>query len=148
MKLIVYSLNEGKELEQADALMGYRILPDNRALGPRFGKQFPQVRQALADLDPAAVASAVVSLPCGRRQGRVDELCIGRSIKMIQAHAGEPVSITLDGEPVALAADEVVVQTEPAEGLAVAAEKGVTVGIEPPIDFYRNWSTCTLRPQL
>ncbi len=91
-------------VEQADALMGYRILPDNRALGPRFGKQFPQVRQALADLDPAAVASAV--------------------------DAGEPVSITLDGEPVALAADEVVVQTEPAEGLAVAAEKGVTVGID------------------
>ena len=35
----------------------YRILPDNKVLGPRFGARFPQVRAALAALDPAKVAA-------------------------------------------------------------------------------------------
>src|SRR5690606_25433724 len=44
--------------------------------------------------------------------------------------AGEPVQLTLDGAPVELAADEILVNSQPAEGLAVAAEKGVTVGLD------------------
>lgn len=38
-------------------LVTYRVLPDNRKLGPRFGADFPKVRAALAAIDPAIVVS-------------------------------------------------------------------------------------------
>ncbi len=96
-----------KELQfvsEAGALVSYRVLPNNKLLGPRFGASFPAVRQALAELDPAAVAAKV--------------------------EAGEAISVSVAGEPAELAAEEVLVQSQPAEGLAVAADKVVTVGID------------------
>ena len=51
-------------VEEAGKLVTYRILPDNKQLGPRFGAQFPRLRAALAALDPAKVA--VQSLPGSR----------------------------------------------------------------------------------
>ncbi len=91
----------------AGSLVEYRVLPVNKTLGPRFGKDFPRVRQALAGLDPAQVSARVES--------------------------GEPVPLGLAleaDEEVVLAPDEVLVSTEPAEGLAVAADRYVTVGID------------------
>jgi isoleucyl-tRNA synthetase len=41
--------------------------------------------------------------------------------------------VELDGESVELAAGEILVQTQPAPGLAVAADKVVTVGIDTAI---------------
>jgi isoleucyl-tRNA synthetase len=90
---------------EAGALVNYRILPDNKALGPRFGARFPQVRAALAGLDPALSAAALL--------------------------AGESITLSLgDGETVQLTAQDVLVQTQPAEGLAVAADRLATVGID------------------
>lgn len=86
------------------ALVAYKLLPNSKLLGPKFGKQFPAVRNALNALNAAAVAAQVA--------------------------VGNSVTITLNGEAVELAANEVLVQTEPAEGLAVAAGKIVTVGID------------------
>jgi isoleucyl-tRNA synthetase len=43
------------------------------------------------------------------------------------------VALQVDGENVELAAEEVLIQTQPAEGLAVAADKGVTVAIDAVI---------------
>jgi isoleucyl-tRNA synthetase len=94
-------------VEEEGRLVAYRLLPDNRALGPKFGPKFPKVRAALAAADPAQV------------------------VKRVQA--GLPVALEVDGEAVALAAEEVLVQTEPAEGLAVAADKGVTVAVDAVI---------------
>jgi isoleucyl-tRNA synthetase len=94
-------------VEQAGALVNFRILPDNKLLGPRFGARFPRVRQALAELDPAKVA------------GRVT--------------AGQPVTLEVDGEPVELAPEDVLVETKPAEGLAVAADKLATVAVDAHI---------------
>jgi isoleucyl-tRNA synthetase len=96
-----------KELEfvqDASQLVNYRILPDNKLLGPRFGAQFPRLRAALASAQPDKVAKAV--------------------------QAGEVVTLMLDGEPVGLSPQEILVQTEPAEGLAVAADKLVTVAVD------------------
>ena len=42
-------------------LVTYRILPLNKTLGPRFGKDFPAVRKALSEADPYAVAAAVTA---------------------------------------------------------------------------------------
>jgi isoleucyl-tRNA synthetase len=91
-------------VEEEGALVNYRLLPDNKALGPRFGPKFPQVRAALAAADAGQVARRV--------------------------QAGLPVTLQVDGEEVELAPEEVLVQTQPGEGLAVAAERGVTVAVD------------------
>ncbi len=94
-------------VEQASQLVTYRILPDNQKLGPRFGSQFPKIRSILAAVDPAEVAASV--------------------------QAGSPVSLLVDGQVVELAPDEVLVQTHPAEGLAVAFDKQATVAVDATI---------------
>jgi isoleucyl-tRNA synthetase len=89
------------------ALVTYRVVADGRQLGPKFGPRFPQVRAALAAADAAAVVRRV--------------------------RAGAPVSLAVDGETVELAPEEILVNTEPAEGLAVASERGVTVAVDTVI---------------
>lgn len=92
---------------QVGELVRYQIMPDNKLLGPRFGAAFPKVRQALNAMDPAKVAAAVT--------------------------AGQPVVLEVDGETVELQATEVLVQTHPAEGLAVAADKLATVAVDATV---------------
>ena len=89
---------------EADALIRYKVLPNNKLLGPKFGADFPKVRASLAALDPADIAAKVA--------------------------ADAPISFEVDGKPVSLTADEVLVSTEGAEGMAVAADKLVTVAID------------------
>jgi isoleucyl-tRNA synthetase len=86
------------------ALIRYRVLPNNRLLGPKFGSRFPAVREALANVYPAEVAQRV--------------------------QAGQPVALQVDGERVNLEPEEILVQTEPAAGLAVAADRGITVAVD------------------
>ena len=85
--------------EDEAALVTYKLLPDNRKLGPKFGPRFPQVRAALQSADSLAVAHAV-------RSGQ---------------------SVTL-GE-FALAPDEILVTPQPREGFAIASEGGVVVAL-------------------
>ncbi len=94
-------------VEQASQLVRYQVLPDNKLLGPRFGAQFPRLRAALSAADPAAVAANV--------------------------QAGLPVALQVDGQPVDLKPEEILVQTHPAEGLAVAADKTATVAVDANI---------------
>jgi isoleucyl-tRNA synthetase len=85
-------------------LVAYRLLPDNRVLGPRFGKRFPAVRAALTALDP---------LPAVQR-----------------LRAGLPLRLDVEGQEVELAPEEVLIREESREGLAVASERGVTVAVD------------------
>ena len=85
-------------------LVNYKVLPDNKLLGPRFGARFPQVRQALLAADPAKVAAVV--------------------------RAGLPYPLDLAGETIELTPAEILVSTEPAPGLAVASDKFTTVAID------------------
>ncbi|MEJ2706642.1 MAG: class I tRNA ligase family protein [Anaerolineales bacterium] len=94
-------------VEEAGQLVNYHILPNNKLLGPRFGAQFPKVRAALAEADATAIADKV--------------------------DAGAAIAIDLEGQTIHLSPEEVLVQTEPAEGLAVAADKLVTVAIDANI---------------
>jgi isoleucyl-tRNA synthetase len=94
-------------VEQASQLVTYRILPDNQKLGPRFGAQFPKLRSALSAANPAEVAASV--------------------------QAGSTVSLVVDGQAVELAPDEIMVQTLPVEGLAVAFDKQATVAVDATI---------------
>ena len=91
-------------VQDESELVDYRLVADGRTLGPRFGSRFPKVRAALSKADPADVVPRV--------------------------RAGEAVSLMVDGETVALAPEEVLIDTEPLEGLAVASDKGVTVAVE------------------
>jgi isoleucyl-tRNA synthetase len=88
---------------QSSDLMSYQILPNNQLLGPRFGQKFPAVRASLAAANPAEIAEKVL--------------------------AGEAVEITLEGEVVTLAPEEILVQTHPAERFAVAVDRGTIVAV-------------------
>jgi isoleucyl-tRNA synthetase len=84
-------------------LVSYKVLPNNKLLGPRFGQEFSKVRAALSSMDPARVAAQVA--------------------------AGEAITFDLNAETVSLASDEVLVNAEPAKDLAVSADKVVTVAV-------------------
>jgi len=88
----------------AGELVSYIVLPNNKLLGPKFGADFPRVREALNSLNPAEVAA--------------------------RSAAGEAVTIEFNGEIVSLSSEEILVNTEAAEGMAVAADKVVTVAID------------------
>ena len=59
------NVKELRYVSRADELGSYEVKPNYRALGPRFGKQMPQVAAAVAALEPAHVAGAL------RNGGRV-----------------------------------------------------------------------------
>ncbi|HEX6034642.1 MAG TPA: DUF5915 domain-containing protein, partial [Anaerolineales bacterium] len=109
IEIVVDELNV-KALEfvrDVNSLVHYRVLPNNKLLGPKFGQDFPRVRAALDSMDPAQVA--------------------------VKVAAGEAITFDLNGETVALTGEEVLVNTEPAKGLAVAADKVVTVAVETTV---------------
>jgi isoleucyl-tRNA synthetase len=91
-------------VKEETTLVQYKVLPDNKILGPRFGSQFPQVRAALTAADPSRVSATI--------------------------KAGLPVVLEIAGEPVELPPDTILVNTEPMPGLAVAGDKYITVGID------------------
>jgi isoleucyl-tRNA synthetase len=94
-------------VEGVGQLVSYRILPNNQLLGPRFGASFPKVRAALASLDANGAAAHI--------------------------QAGETVHIPVEGDPIELTPEEIILQTEPLEGLAVAADRGITVAVDARI---------------
>jgi len=84
--------------EREQDLVSYKLLPDNRVLGKKFGQQFPAVRAALGAVDPYAAVHAL--------------------------RAGQSLALTVEGRPVELAPEEVMIQAQPREGFAVQAEGG------------------------
>jgi isoleucyl-tRNA synthetase len=91
-------------VDEAGKLVNFRVMPENKLLGPRFGAQFPKIRAALAAVDPAKVAASV--------------------------QAGQPVTLEVDGQAVELSPAEVLVQSTPVEGMAMATDKGITVAVD------------------
>jgi isoleucyl-tRNA synthetase len=90
-------------------LISYRLLPDSQKLGPRFRDQFPTVKAALESLaDPT------------------------QAVRRLEADL--PLELEVSGEIIELAPDEVLVREEPGEGLAVAADHGVTVAMDVQLD--------------
>ena len=100
-----------KELDfvQTEAeLVSYRVRPNYRSLGPRFGGQMPQVAAAVEALDANAVVAAL--------------------------ELGEEVGIAIDGKDHTLAAEDVSLVMEPLEGYQVEAEAGHAVALELELD--------------
>jgi isoleucyl-tRNA synthetase len=89
-------------------LVTYTVKPNYRSLGPRFGKNMPQVAAAVAALDASSVASTV-------------------------ADGGE-VGISIDGHDHTLGPDDLILALEPLEGYEVEAEAGHAVALQLEID--------------
>ena len=75
-----------------------------RALGKRFGKDTPRVAAAIAAADAEALAAALAA------DGRA--------------------TVELDGEPIEVLPDEVIVSERPREGWSVVNEQGETVALD------------------
>ncbi len=98
-----------RAVDSEEELVGFRLKPNLRVLGPRLGKAVPQVAAALQAADARAAVSAL--------------------------RAGEHLSIGLDdGATVELAVDDVLVETEPLEGYRLEQDGGRTVALCVQID--------------
>jgi isoleucyl-tRNA synthetase len=109
-ELVTAELNV-KELdfvsEEAD-LVSYAVKPNYRSLGPRFGKQMPQVAAAVEALDPVHVAK-------------------------VMADGGE-VGISIDGNDHTLAVEDMTLALQPLDGYEVEAEAGHAVALQLELD--------------
>jgi isoleucyl-tRNA synthetase len=85
-------------------LVDHVVKPNFRALGKRFGKGTPAVAAAITAADAEALAGELAS-------------------------AGQ-ASVVVDGSPVSLGQDDVVVTQTPRSGWTVATESGATVALE------------------
>jgi isoleucyl-tRNA synthetase len=100
-----------KELEfvtEEAELVRYQAKPNYRALGPRFGKQMPQVASAIEALDPGTVAEAI----SGERS----------------------IGININGTEHALEPDDISLTMVPLEGYQVESEAGHAVGLALELD--------------
>src|SRR5205823_3585940 len=92
----------------ADELGRYEVRPNYRSLGPRFGKQMPQVAAAIAGLDPAHVAEAL--------------------------RAERSVGISIDGHDHELRPEDLQLAMRPLEGYQLEREGQHAVAVELALD--------------
>jgi isoleucyl-tRNA synthetase len=102
------NVKELRYVSQADELGSYDVRPNYRSLGPRFGKQMPQVAAAVAALDPAHVAGALR-----------DDV---------------PVGVNVDGHDHELGADDLLLALKPLEGYQLEREGSHAVALELELD--------------
>jgi isoleucyl-tRNA synthetase len=94
-------------LDSSTGLLRYRIKPNLRLLGPRLGKQLPALRATLDGLGVQQVGA------------------VARAVE-----EGQPVTFQLGEESIMLAPEEVLVESVPLEGYAVAQESGIQVALD------------------
>jgi isoleucyl-tRNA synthetase len=92
----------------ADDLGSYEVKPNYRTLGPRFGKNMPQVADAIAVLDPEHVAAAL-------REGR-------------------PIGISIGGHDHQLGPDDLLLALQPLEGYQLEREGSHAVALDLALD--------------
>ena len=105
--IIAEELNVKKVEFVADAsgFISYRVKPQLKTLGPRYGKVLPKINAYLAG---EGIGDAVV-----------------------QSHAaGKAYEFELDGTQVALSADDVLVSAEQKEGFVSSSDAGLTVVLD------------------
>jgi isoleucyl-tRNA synthetase len=95
-------------VEQADELGSYEVKPNYRTLGPRFGKDMPQVAAAIEALDPSHVAAAL-------RDGRT-------------------LGVAINGHDHQLSEDDLLLAMRPLEGYQLEREGSHAVALELALD--------------
>ncbi|MBP7691130.1 MAG: class I tRNA ligase family protein, partial [Anaerolineales bacterium] len=88
-------------------LVTYKLMPDNRALGPKFGPLFPKVRAALTDANPQAAVNILRS--------------------------GQKLALDVDGQLAELTAGDVIITPQPKPGFAVRAEGEYVVALDTAV---------------
>jgi isoleucyl-tRNA synthetase len=109
-EIILAELNV-KELRFAqteDEFVAYDVRPNLPVLGPRYGKRLRGIQEALRGLDPAVIAHTV--------------------------ERGEPVCLSLDGESVELAPEDVLIDAREREGYAAMADGGFLAVLDTRLD--------------
>jgi isoleucyl-tRNA synthetase len=91
-----------------DELGTYEVKANHRTLGPLFGKDMPQVTEAIAALDAARVGVAVSQ--------------------------GQEIGIVVGGRAHSLAAKDLIVAVRPSEHYAIEREDGCVVALRLTID--------------
>jgi isoleucyl-tRNA synthetase len=94
-------------LDSSAGLLHYRVKPNLRLLGPRLGRRLPTLRAALDVLDMQEAGA------------------MARAVEQ-----GQPVTLRVGEETIALAPDEVLVESVPLEGYAVAQDTGIQVAFD------------------
>jgi isoleucyl-tRNA synthetase len=102
------NVKDVRMVEGADELGSHELKPNYRALGPRFGRQMPQVAAAVEALDPAHAAAAL-------REGRT-------------------VGINVDGHEHELGTDDLALVLQPLEGYQVEREGSHAVALDLHVD--------------
>src|SRR5215216_3094046 len=102
------NVKELRFVSEAGELGSYEVKPNYRALGPRFGKQMPQVAAAVAALDAAQVAAAL--------------------------RDGGHVGISVNGHDHELGPDDVTLAMQPLEGYQLEREGSHAVALELELD--------------
>jgi isoleucyl-tRNA synthetase len=98
------NVKELRYVSQADELGSYEVKPNYRALGPRFGKQMPQVAAAIAALDPARL------------------------------RAGERVGLNFNGQDHEIGPEDVTMVLQPLEGYQVERSGTHAVALNLELD--------------
>jgi isoleucyl-tRNA synthetase len=102
------NVKELRFVDNADELGSYEVKANYRVLGPRFGKNMPQVAAAIAGLDPAHVATAL--------------------------REGHPIGIAIDGKDHQLAVEDLLLAMQPLEGYQLEREGSHAVALELALD--------------
>ncbi len=92
----------------AEELGGYDVKPNYRTLGPLFGKEMPQVADAIATLDPGRVAAAV--------------------------RGGGRVGISIGGREHTLSSEDVLLTLRAPDGYSVEREGSHAVALDLALD--------------
>jgi isoleucyl-tRNA synthetase len=88
--------------------VNYRLKPNLPRIGKRYGKLIPAIREALTQADSAAIAAKVA--------------------------AGSEFTITAAGQEMIFNAEDVLVETESAEGYACAEDSGYLTALDTTLN--------------
>jgi isoleucyl-tRNA synthetase len=102
------NVSELRFVTAAEELGTYTLKPNLPALGPRFGRHMPELRAAIAALDPVAVAAAL-------REGRT-------------------VSVSTGGDGHELGAEDLLVAIAPLEGYGLERDGAHAVALDLSLD--------------
>jgi isoleucyl-tRNA synthetase len=116
----------------AEELGRYEVKANYRRLGPLFGAEMPLVAQAIAALDPARVARAVLGEPpAGDTPSGVPQ---SGDLQSGSADGGTGLGISVGGREHTLSAEDVILTMRAPEGYSVEREGAHAVALDLTID--------------
>ncbi len=101
------NVKEVEYLKDASSFVTYKVKPQLKTLGPKYGKVLGKIRTYLETCDANALVSTV--------------------------KAGKTFTVELDGQTVEFTLDDLLISTESAEGFTAASDNGITVVMDTKV---------------